>query len=663
MKSSKKKPKNKGQSTQPKPQNSAALPKIHLEVGARDRSKQQRVVLVRFGDSGEHREHINTDSAVSRKQFWKRLAEKTGHDLQTLLAENDQHLVKMADEKDAATASAAAESKDDEGEKRERESQATILVGLSQDAGVELFHDPDGNAFARFPVDDHWEVAKIGSGAFKKWMSRLYYVRVGKAPNSQAKADAAGVLEGIAVYEGEERTVHIRVAGHGEVIYLDLCNSAWQVVEIGGAGWRVIMDPPVMFRRAKAMLALPTPIPGGSIDLLRPFFNVPESLFKLVVSWLVASFFPRGPYPVIQLDGEQGSGKSTKAKMLRSLVDPNTADLRSEPKEPRDLMIAANNGWVVAFDNLSHLHQWLSDALCRLSTGGGFSARTLYENDEETIFCATRPIILNGIEEVATNGDLVDRLIPLPLPAIPEEARQTEKELWAEFELAKPAILGALLDAVSGALRELPQTKLAKMPRMADFALRITAAESALGWAPGSFCEAYFDSREEANAAVLDTSLIAKYIMELSLFDPPWVGTATDLLEELEKRAGLAEARQKPKGWPTGPRAISGMVKRLAPNLRKAGVEVVGWRETGSSRRRMLSIRKAEQSSVPTVPTVRTDADANGSDHLGEKRAGFEDSSEETASQQDGSDGRDGEFPPISNSSNHPDEEEEEWTA
>jgi hypothetical protein len=49
----------------------------------------------------------------------------------------------------------------------------------------------------------------------------------------------------------------------------------------------------------------------------------------------------------------------------------------------------------VALDNLSDIKPWLSDCLCRLSTGGGFSTRTLFENDEETIFNATRPVILN----------------------------------------------------------------------------------------------------------------------------------------------------------------------------------------------------------------------------------------------------------------------------
>ncbi len=105
--------------------------------------------------------------------------------------------------------------------------------------------------------------------------------------------------------------------------------------------------------------------------------------------------------------------------MLRALVDPNAAAIRSEPRDTRDLIIAATNGWVVALDNLSHVSPSLSDDLCRLATGGGFATRELYTDGEETIFDAQRPIILNGIEEVATRGDLLSRTIVVRLRTLP----------------------------------------------------------------------------------------------------------------------------------------------------------------------------------------------------------------------------------------------------
>jgi hypothetical protein len=125
-------------------------------------------------------------------------------------------------------------------------------------------------------------------------------------------------------------------------------------VEIDAACWRVIENPPVRFRRAAGMQPLPMPAPGGSVETLRSFLNVQSDTdFVLVVAWALAVLRNRGPYPVIVLSGEQGSAKSTFSAILRALLDPNTAPLRALPREDRDLFIAASNGHVLAFDNVS----------------------------------------------------------------------------------------------------------------------------------------------------------------------------------------------------------------------------------------------------------------------------------------------------------------------
>ena len=184
------------------------------------------------------------------------------------------------------------------------------------------------------------------------------------------------VIEAKALFDGPERVVHVRVGDHDGKLYLDLCDETWQAVEIDAKAWRVIADPPVRFRRSPGMKPLPIPLRGGSIDELRPFLNVKsDEDFVLAVAYLLAALRSRGPYPVLALAGEQGSAKSTFAKILKCLVDPNTAALRSLPREDRDLFIAAHNGHILAFDNVSGLKPWISDTLCRLSTGGSFAVR------------------------------------------------------------------------------------------------------------------------------------------------------------------------------------------------------------------------------------------------------------------------------------------------
>src|SRR6516225_9758245 len=192
------------------------------------------------------------------------------------------------------------------------------------------------------------------------------------------------------------------------------------------------------------MFALPLPERGGSIQALRPFLNLSnENDFVLVIAWLLAAMRPTGPYPLLAISGEQGSAKTVVSKLLRALVDPNVAPVRALPRGERELMIAANNGHLLAFDNLSGLPPWLSDALCRIASGGSFAVRRLYTDDEEVLFKAARPILLNGIEDVIGRPDLADRAISLTLGPIGDERRRSESELWAKFERARPVILGA----------------------------------------------------------------------------------------------------------------------------------------------------------------------------------------------------------------------------
>src|SRR5262249_3288253 len=246
---------------------------------------------------------------------------------------------------------------------------------------------------------------------------------------------------------GPEHPVYVRVAEAEGKVYVDLADEHCRVVEVDPDGWRVLDRSPVRFRRAAGMRALPEPVRGGTIEELRRLINVEDDrAWRLLVAWLLMAFSPRGPYPVLVLGGEHGSAKSWSANRLRELVDPNEAPNRAEPREPRDLMIAARNGWVLALDNISGLPTWLSDGLCRLATGSGFATRELHTDDDEVIFSATRPVILNGIGDVATRSDLIDRSLLLTLPAIPEARRRDERELLRAFAVVRPRILGALLD-------------------------------------------------------------------------------------------------------------------------------------------------------------------------------------------------------------------------
>ncbi|MGD0020091.1 MAG: bifunctional DNA primase/polymerase [Candidatus Limnocylindrales bacterium] len=480
-----------------------------------------------------------------------------------------------------------------------KRSQATMILDLAAD--VEFFHTADDVAYARIERDGHHEVWPLGSKSLRAWLSRRFHQAHDRAPGGQALRDALDVLMGRALFEGPECPVYVRVAGDGNDIYLDLGDPLWRAVRISAAGWEIVADPPVRFRRPKGLLRLPVPVRGGTVDQLRRFVNVrdddQDNQWRLFIGCLVAAFRPIGPYPILALNGEHGSAKSTTAKIHRRLIDPNKSVTRAAPRDERDLAIAATNGAVISLDNLSTVPDWLSDTLCRVSTGLGFSTRTLYENDEETLFDACRPIVINGIGVLGTRSDLLDRTIELELPRIPDDRRQDEAQFWAAFDREQPAILGALLEAVSGAIGRLDQVQLERAPRMADFARWVVAAEPALGWPTGSFLKAYTGNRDAIHEIALDAAVIVPP-MRTMLESGEFVGTATELLDRLAGIVGESATRRK--GWPGNATSLSRELARIAPNLRSVGIEVEKRRE--SHGRRLIAIRLAPETPSSVSP-------------------------------------------------------------
>jgi hypothetical protein len=438
-----------------------------------------------------------------------------------------------------------------------------------------LFHTPTGVAYADILVDGHRETWAIRSPRFRLWLRRRYYEATGTAANIVEIRSALDLLEARAQFDGPERMVNVRVAEHGENIYLDLADQSWRSVEIGPDGWRVIQSPPVRFRRPASMLPITVPERGGSIAALRP----------------------RGPYPLLAISGEQGSAKSVLSKMLKALIDPSRAPVRALSREERELMIAAQNGHLLAFDNLSGLPGWISDALCRLATGGSFAVRQLYTDVEEVLFEAASPIILNGIEDVISRPDLGDRAIFVTLPHISENRRRPEDELWREFEVARPRILGALLDAVITGLRGMWHGQLHVLPRMADFALWATACERAL-WPAGTFACAYAGNRRSAIDDIIETDPLAAGVRELMAERSMWRGTAAELV--IAANRAPAPASNRIGDWPRTPRALAGRLRRAQTFLRTVGIQVEFSRE-GHLGTRIIHLSSAVKTTVSIV--------------------------------------------------------------
>lgn len=474
---------------------------------------------------------------------------------------------------------------------------ADMLIAIGK--RFALWHGRDGSGFATRGRT----TCPVRSQAFKSLLTKAYWDSFEKAPNADAMANAQNVLQAVAEHDGPEAVPHIRVAEHDGKIYHHLADAADTVVEIDAEGWRECDEPPVRFVRKAGMLPLPLAVRGGHADEVRDFLNVSDDTsWRLVRGWLTVAFRESKPHPLLILVGEQGSCKSSTARLLKGLIDPSEDDALTEPKDVGDLMVAATTSWVLSLDNVGTIAPWFSDALCRLSTGGSMSKRMLFTDSDKVILSARRPVILNGIDDFVTRSDLLERSLIIRHRPLAPGQRKTEAELEAALLAAKPRLLGAVYDAVAGMLANMGGPPPAGLPRMADFAVAAMAAERGLGETGEAFLAAYRDNQQGANLQALEESPLVKPLVTFMANRAEWRGAASDLLARLTEIGGHPDA----KDWPKKPNQLTKKLRRLAPNIRRVtGIDVdCDARDATPERSRLVILSRpaggAKSSSAPS---------------------------------------------------------------
>ncbi|MBA2276202.1 MAG: hypothetical protein H0W06_00435 [Chloroflexia bacterium] len=559
-------------------------------------------------------ERIFSCSALGQREKWQRRADYRQRTISKALERTEvyaarsttnpngqtpngqyDHQTNDADDTDASDDAPQPRSGDEQGEGEDRaprRSQATILVELAEETTAEFFHTPQGEMYATIPVGTHRETLLLRGKAFRLWLMSRYWERFTATPNTQALQDAIGRLSGKALFEGLERQVWVRLAVHDDRLYLDLGDAEWQVVEIQRGRWKTITAAaaPVRFRRPRTLLPLPIPDPEGSLDDLDALLSITDANDLLrVKGWVIGVFQMEGGRAILEFNGEQGSAKTTTARLFRRIMDPSTADLRAAPRDERDLMIAAANGLIVGVDNLSDMKDWLSDALCRLSTGGGIGGRELYSDLEEITLDAQRPCLLTAINPANSKGDRLSRTISVTLPVIKPQDRRTEAELWSAFAKAHPRLLGGVLNAVATALERRHEVSLPRKPRLADIVEWVEAASPALGWESGVFAATFEAGQCISDALAVESLPIGPAVMALMENNSDWKGTATELLDKLSPLVGDRVTRDP--DWPKRANRLSNQLNRLAPNLRTLGIEVT-FDRGGSRGTRTITLSK-----------------------------------------------------------------------
>ena len=477
------------------------------------------------------------------------------------------------------------------------ESVADKLVTLAR-SQCDFLHDAQGEPFAVFEAAGSRQVHGVLSSGFSDYLSHAYYTQHDRAPTETSLKVALATLRGQARFDGEACEVFTRIAKTETGYWLDLCDDAWQCVQVTATGWAVVAgDGAPLFTRSASMRPLPVPARGGTLDALWPLVNIPKADRMMMLAWMLECLRADTPHVVLELVGEQGSAKSSTQRVLRRLIDPNQADLRAAPKSVEDVWIAARNSHMVSLENLSHLQPQYQDALCVLATGGGYSARTLYTNAEETILDLRKPIMLNGISVIVTAQDLLDRCLHIDLPTI--RSREMAGDLEARFEAAQPALLGALLDLFVCVLAKLPSVSIAPedRPRMADFASLGEAVFRVHGELAGEFLNCYSAMRRDGVLRTIDASPVgAALVAYLQNGTESFNGTLTDLLDRLD--------RFKPHGetWPRSAKGLGDALRRLAPALRTIGFECKSLPKTGGAIRWTIFSRPVPPRPSPASP-------------------------------------------------------------
>jgi hypothetical protein len=478
------------------------------------------------------------------------------------------------------------------------ENQDAIALLMQIVSPCSRFYADGKTAFVDFNVEDHRETLRVKDPQFEEYLRAEFYAATGRPAPTEAITTVIKTVAALAVRKGPYRPVFRRVGGDdaGTVVYLDLVQPDWSYVEITAAGWRVcrrpalsrqkdesetaflLRDAPVRFTRSPNTLALPIPVLGVSLERFKPFLDATgnDDNYPLILGWLIGTLHPSGPYPGLGLLGPASSGKTTLLRITRRLVDPHRAMARPMPQSERELLIGATQSHVQSFDNLSGISDEMSDAMCRLMTGGGLATRTLYENDAETVFEAVRPIVFTSIFDIITRADLADRCVLALMP----ERRQKQADAVVEtgFQKAWPGLLGGLLTAVAAGLRKLPDIPPLKDPtRMATFVTWIAACESGGGlpWTEvGTFEAAYKRNIAAAAEIVMEAEPVAGAIIDWvnTRAAADWTGTAKEALTEITKIAGHAAIIHKK--WPRSPRGLISRLIFLTPILTRFGVQV-----------------------------------------------------------------------------------------
>ena len=471
--------------------------------------------------------------------------------------------------------------------------ESTKILEFIEEHGLilDLFKNQFDAPFARVRIHDHCEILPIHKSLkFQRWICGTYFNATGKPVSESTLNEVCMNLASRAEFKGEKRDLQLRVNRDPDdelTYYYDLTNEPWEVIKITVDGWTIEQSDkvPIMFRRFSTQKAQVYPAKSRDYpdDIFDRFFNLlnvskDEDTGLLLKCYLIALFIPEISKAILILFGPQGAAKSAMCQLIKSLVDPSPLEILKPPRDEDRLVQQLSHNYLAYFDNISLIRSWLSDAFCRAATGTADSKRALYTDDDDVLYQFIRCIGINGINLAANKADLLDRSIIAELLRIdPKNVRDFKGDIIPEFNGLKPQLLVYIFDTLVKVLRMKSEggIYLESKSRMADFEVHAEMISRCMGYEPLQFIKAYRANKEIGSGQALESSPVAKALIEFMDDQNHWEGTFTELLSELESVAvRLKINMSKEKLWPKAANALSARLNEIKVDLAEVGITV-----------------------------------------------------------------------------------------
>jgi hypothetical protein len=493
---------------------------------------------------------------------------------------------------------------------RKKDNQAQRLLNKLLSGGAQFFNGSNQRPYIILNETISDFTTERGFLPVLRWLRSI-----GEVPFGNAKSNLVDLMNAEAFARPPEE-VSFRVGScsgnTGRKLYVNLMNDRGQLVEIDSSGWQVRPAASSLIRMINREAALALPEPRRSQPSTKPLawidrhLNIPPisaphdpndegvQARAAILAFISAQFFREGAVPHLLITGPQGSGKTSVAKRLKSLTDPDRVEVMSSlPSDDASVYAMAAEQTSIVLDNASKTGGDQSDLLCSLASGTGHAARRLYTNSGRSVMTAKLSVITTTIrEDLFQRPDLRDRTLVLQLAPFPTGGRRREADLDAAWLSDTPAILAEIFDFLSAGMQHeaAVSADLAGMPvpRLADVAHFAECVARAAGWPPLLCVEALIAMRATSEESHLAEDGLALRIRGLLQQKGRWTGTMLQLHQALsDMRAPSLPAMEVNTA-----RGLRAALDRLeAPLLELWGIKVTKQKKAAAGKMVELSCK------------------------------------------------------------------------